>query len=72
MVNNFLSVDLEEWFHLGFYKIKEERKNNLLSEPFLVRDTLKLLRIFKKYGAKATFFVLGVVLEEYPDLIKEI
>lgn len=73
MVNNFLSVDLEEWYHLGFYKIKdEEKKNNLFSEPLIVRDTLKLLRVFKKYAAKATFFVLGLVLEEFPSLIKEI
>lgn len=72
MVNNFLSVDLEEWFNLGFYKVQEEQKNNFISEPFIVRDALKLLQIFKKYGAKATFFVLGVVLEKYPDLIKEV
>jgi peptidoglycan/xylan/chitin deacetylase (PgdA/CDA1 family) len=32
--------------------------------------TLKLLAILKKYNIKATFFVIGKMVEQYPDLIR--
>jgi peptidoglycan/xylan/chitin deacetylase (PgdA/CDA1 family) len=34
--------------------------------------TPQLLRILKKYKAKATFFQLGTLAKEYPELVKEI
>lgn len=34
--------------------------------------TPQLIKILKKYDAKATFFQLGYLAEEYPELVKEI
>jgi polysaccharide deacetylase family sporulation protein PdaB len=35
-------------------------------------NTLKLLDIFDKYGIKTTFFLVGIWVEKYPDLVQEI
>jgi peptidoglycan-N-acetylglucosamine deacetylase len=35
-------------------------------------NTVKLLRIFKEFGVKATFFVCGSEVEKYPELISAI
>ena len=69
---NILSVDLEDWHHLGFAQNKTEKIRSNLSESLIANNTLILLRLFKMFNAKATFFILGETAEKYPDLIKEI
>jgi polysaccharide deacetylase family protein (PEP-CTERM system associated) len=71
---NILTVDLEDWFQSSlelFDKIPEPEK---IFRPTgrVVRNTGRLLDILKEQKVKATFFVLGTVAEEFPDLIKEI
>ncbi|GAB3680951.1 polysaccharide deacetylase family protein [Actinocorallia lasiicapitis] len=34
-------------------------------------DTARLLRILDKYQAKATFFVVGAMVKEHPDLVRD-
>lgn len=38
----------------------------------LVKTTHRLLEVLDKYSVKAVFFVVGKIIEEYPNLIKEI
>jgi len=38
----------------------------------VVRNTRRLLSLFRRYEAKATWFVLGWVAHQYPDLLQEI
>jgi len=69
MQENLLTIDLEEWFHSNF--------NNNLEDDYckkvrVVDNTIKLLDIFDLHNFKATFFVLGYVAKEHPDLIREI
>jgi polysaccharide deacetylase family protein (PEP-CTERM system associated) len=71
---NILTIDLEDWFQSSlelFDKFQEPQK---IFRPTgrVVRNTHKLLDILKEHKVKATFFVLGTVAEEFPDLIKEI
>jgi polysaccharide deacetylase family sporulation protein PdaB len=35
-------------------------------------NTLKLLDIFDRYGIKTTFFLVGIWVEKYPELVQEI
>ncbi len=69
---NIISVDLEDWFDLGFAEKEIARKKNNFSEPIVVRDTLVLLSVFKKYNIRATFFILGRLAKEYPDLVRQV
>ncbi len=64
-----LTVDLEDWYH-GKYPGFDYRQHKF-SEHRVIEPTLKLLDIIEKFG-RATFFVLGEVAENYPDLIEEI
>ncbi|WP_034630045.1 XrtA system polysaccharide deacetylase [Desulfotruncus alcoholivorax] len=70
VVNNLLTVDLEEWFHANYkkdiiniYKYSEHR---------IVENTHRLLKLFEECNAKATFFVLGWVAENYPKLVLDV
>jgi polysaccharide deacetylase family protein (PEP-CTERM system associated) len=71
-MKNILTVDLEDWFSGEVFQtaINRQKWDNL--ESVVVRNTEKLLDIFKNYDAKATFFVLGWIADKYPDLIREV
>ncbi|MFH1762082.1 MAG: polysaccharide deacetylase family protein [bacterium] len=79
-----LSIDLDEFYHVRwvtgsagsifpsvdeFFKTvyKQERPRGDLEE-----QTRILIKLFKEYGAKCTFFILGEVALNYPNLIKQI
>ena len=67
-----LTVDLEDWFHI--------LDNEETADPFawykfdsrVEKSTKKLLALFDKHRVKATFFVLGWIAQEYPELVREI
>ncbi len=68
-MQNALSIDVEEWFcannmaHIfPFHKWK-----NL--ERRVMKSTEKVLSIFKNHKVKGTFFVLGWVAEQNPELV---
>ena len=61
-----MSVDLEDYYcDLPFneWEKYEER---------VKKSTRKILKLFKQYNVKATFFTLGYIAEKYPELIEEI
>jgi polysaccharide deacetylase family protein (PEP-CTERM system associated) len=71
-VYNLLTVDLEDWYHIcGVDELIPESTWPDL-EPRVVSNTFKLLNILKNHGAYATFFVLGMVAENHPDLVEHI
>jgi len=66
MINNIMSVDLEDYFcDLPFSSWSQY-------EPRVVDSTNVILALFDKYNVKATFFVLGYIAEKFPNLIKSI
>ena len=66
MMKNIMSVDLEDYFcDLPF----DTWKNY---ESRIINTTRVLLDLFKKYDASATFFCLGYIAEQFPELIEEI
>jgi len=69
---NILSVDVEEWFHpeavrhrFPFEKWPEQPRR-------VASNIKKLLDLFDRHQAKATFFTLGWVAEQEPDMVREI
>lgn len=67
-MKNALTIDLEPWYVSEFLVgYLPDEKDDHVEEA--VRPLLDLL---DNYGTKATFFVLGIVAERYPELVKEI
>ena len=67
---NFLTVDVEEYFHVNYDGIDSGsyagHKTNL---PALVD---RLLGLFDDASVRCTFFVLGVIGEKYPEVVRSI
>lgn len=61
------TVDLEEWFH-GI----ELPESLWPSESRLHAGLDPLMELLDRHGVKATFFVLGVVAERFPELVAEL
>jgi len=71
-VDNILTVDVEDWFHICGVENHIPKTNFSQFESRVTYNTLKILEILYRKGVKATFFILGVVAERHPDLIKQI
>lgn len=66
MVQNIMTVDLEDYF----CDLKFKEWENFSSR--IEQTTQSLLDLFNKYDVKATFFILGYIAENFPDLIRKI
>uniref|UniRef100_UPI004047180A polysaccharide deacetylase family protein n=1 Tax=Polaribacter sp. TaxID=1920175 RepID=UPI004047180A len=69
---NILTFDIEEWFHL---LDNESTKTEKEWSNFPVRIHKNMERVFsilEDSGTKASFFVLGWIAEQYPEIVKEI
>ena len=64
-----LSIDLEDWHQLVCRKITSKTAS---PSSHLLRQTDILLNLFDQFKKKATFFVVGRVAEQFPDLVKRI
>jgi polysaccharide deacetylase family protein (PEP-CTERM system associated) len=64
------SVDVEDWFHSNFASLRDFDSTGL---PRRVQHgVVNLLEEMAQSGARATFFVLGVIAEEHPRLVRQI
>ncbi|WP_448212530.1 XrtA system polysaccharide deacetylase [Colwellia sp. MEBiC06753] len=67
-----MTVDVEDYFHVSAFE-KTITSSDWQKLPLRVeRNTYRLLEIFEQHNAKATFFTLGWVAEQCPQLIKAI
>jgi len=72
MIQNILSVDVEEWFHPEAVQHLFS-PNNWSTLQNRVEDNMSiLLELFREKNVKATFFVLGWIAETYPKLVNDI
>jgi len=72
-MKNLLTVDLEDWFSVEplLKSIPRETWKDQIS--VVKRSTREVLDLFDKHDhVKATFFVLGWIADQYPDLIQEV
>src|SRR5690606_4479336 len=71
-VRNFLTVDVECWFHA--YNLKEKIPPSTwhLQETRIVSNIERILGLFRSHDAKATFFVLGWVADRFPEVVRMI
>jgi len=71
-VINGLTVDLEDWYHICGVEAYSDPKQWDTYENRIIKNTDKILSLFRFYNIKATFFVLGYIALKEPDLIKTI
>ena len=68
MIRNALSIDLEDWFHAELIRPHAgERPVRRVAEA-----TEPILALLERYGVRATFFVVGEVLRDHPQLVRRI
>lgn len=66
---NILTIDLEEWFHVVFEGDPADWKNK---ESRVIKNTEFVLDELINNNIKATFFAVGWIARQYPDLVKKI
>ena len=71
-MQNALSVDLEDWYHICGVGEYADPQNWDSYETRIISNTEKILTMLDKYNARATFFVLGYIAAREPDLIRTI
>lgn len=67
-VINMLTFDIEEWFHANYDHVRPDRSKGTSFRAHM--DTL--LQMCSDADCKATFFTLGCIGEDYPDIVKAI
>jgi len=63
---NILGIDFEDWFHPELIQKYISKEGN---EPRVVEGINKIIELLRKNEAKATFFVVGELLEFKPELL---
>jgi polysaccharide deacetylase family protein (PEP-CTERM system associated) len=69
-MNNILTFDVEDWYHPHLFPkdvAEQGRLESRVEEP-----TRKILKLLSGTRNRATFFVLGCIAEQHPDLVKRI
>jgi hypothetical protein len=69
MIAHALTIDLEDWHQLLFRRVRGEV---CAPSVTVVEATHRLLDMLDETGTKATFFVMGLLAEAYPDLVREV
>lgn len=66
-MQNILSIDLEDWFHPEYVRDHVERE-----EYQIEQSANRILSMLDEFGVKLTFFVVGEIAEDHPELIEKI
>ncbi len=66
---NLLGIDFEDWFHPEL--IQKILKNEIKSFE-VVKGIDKILEFLRKHDTYATFFMVGEILEKFPDILDKI
>ncbi|WP_253343433.1 XrtA system polysaccharide deacetylase [Sphingobium sp. OAS761] len=72
MMQNALSVDVEDWFQVGAFERTIDRADWDGLAHRVEANSDAVLSLFAETGVKATFFTLGWVAQRYPALIRRI
>jgi len=65
-LKNILGIDFEDWFHPELIQKYVSKKDN---QPKVIEGIDKILDLLRKKDTKATFFVVGELLEFKPELL---
>jgi polysaccharide deacetylase family protein (PEP-CTERM system associated) len=71
-MKNALTVDLEDYYHVSAYRHTIVEGQWSAQQDRVERNTDLLLQWFEEAGVKATFFTLGWVAEQHPEIIRRL
>lgn len=71
-IKNAMSVDVEDYFQVSAFEGSVSRNDWAEMKSRVEHNTDRILAMFDEHDVKATFFVLGCIAEQYPQLIKRI
>ncbi len=66
-VVNVLSIDVEEWYQGALMS-----KSCVPHENRVRANTEKILDVLAEFGAKGTFFFVGSIGEQHPELVRRV
>ena len=69
---NAMSVDVEDYFQVSAFDNAVSREDWADMPSRLARNVDRILRLFDAHDTKATFFILGWVADNHPDVVREI
>lgn len=69
---NALSVDVEDYFQVSALAPCVQRSSWEERACRIERNVERLLELFERHDAKATFFTLGWIAERYPQVVRQI
>jgi polysaccharide deacetylase family protein (PEP-CTERM system associated) len=69
IVKNLLTIDLEDWHQLAYRRITGETP---LPQGHVLRQMDLLLELLQRHQARATFFVLGSLAKQFPELPRNV
>src|SRR5262245_37951195 len=71
-IKNALSFDVEDYFHVSAFEEVVRREDGDLYECRVLQNTRRILDLLDRFETRATFFVLGWVAENHPQVVREI
>jgi polysaccharide deacetylase family protein (PEP-CTERM system associated) len=71
-LSNALTVDVEDYFQVSALAPHIDRTRWDTMPCRVERNVERLLQLFERHGARATFFTLGWIAERYPQLVRRI
>jgi polysaccharide deacetylase family protein (PEP-CTERM system associated) len=71
-LTNGLSVDVEDWFHVGAFENVIQRDSWQWLDDRIERNCEQILALFAECDVQATFFTLGWVAQRHPELMRRI
>ncbi len=71
-ITHILSVDVEDYFQVEAFAGSVSRESWNQWPSRVVANTQRVLDLFDEYNAKATFFFVGWVAEQFPQLVREV
>lgn len=66
-MKNILCIDVEDWYHPEYVRNKVIDKIERINHSFDIA-----LDLIKKYDANATFFIVGEIAQEHPEILNKI
>jgi polysaccharide deacetylase family protein (PEP-CTERM system associated) len=69
---HILTFDIEEWFHILDNESTKSKKEWVKYPCRIYENMDRIFNILDKHNQKATFFVLGWIAQQYPEIIKRI
>ena len=70
--SNYLTIDVEDYYQVAAFENIVETDSWGRYESRVVTNTKRILTYLERYQVKATFFIVGWIAENYPDLIRQL